>query len=295
MRLLCFGEIVWDEINGQRFIGGGPFNVAAHAKILGVDEVFLFSAVGSDALGETTRNVIRQAGVDGRFVKIANCETCVVKAALDEHGNARFHIPDPTSFDQIEVTDEDIARIQAMDFDCIYFGTIAQRRSVSKGSLRKLVEQCRFTNVFCDVNLRMNFYDRETLEWSFRQSNTVKLNEDEAREIRRLFEIDGGDRQSFCEWMRRDFGNRWILLTAGEDGASVSWPEGFAASPAAKVQVADTIGAGDSFAAATICRLYAEESPEKVCEFACRVGGLVASRRGAVPKYALSELPSRPG
>lgn len=290
MRLLCFGEIVWDEIRGERFIGGGPFNVAAHASILGVDEVFLFSAVGRETLGQTTRNVIRQSAVRDEFVKTVDTDTCVVKATIDERGNATFAIPDPTSFDEIEVSDDDLRRISELKFDGIYFGTIAQRHARTRASLRRLVEQGGFKHVFCDVNLRMNFYDRDVLEWCFRHSDTVKLNEDEAVVIRGLFGIEETDREAFCRQLQQEFGIRWVCLTGGENGAWIYSRQGFTFCPAARVEVVDTIGAGDSFAAAMIRKLYADTSPDAACAFACRVGGLVASRRGAVPSYTLSEI-----
>ena len=94
-----------------QFIGGAPFNVAAHARILGIEEVFLFSAVGRDPLAETTREAVRQARVRDEFVKTVDADTCVVKVTLDESKNASFFIPDPTSFDAIEAADEDIDRI----------------------------------------------------------------------------------------------------------------------------------------------------------------------------------------
>jgi fructokinase len=290
MKILCFGEIVWDEIGGQRFIGGGPFNVAAHAHILGVAEVFLFSAVGHDPLGESTREVVRQAGVHDAFVKTVDTDTCVVKATLDQSGNATFFIPDPTSFDRIEATDEDIERVRAMQFDGLYFGSIAQRRATTRNSLRRLIEHGGFQHVFCDVNLRMNYYDRDVLEWSLQHSDTVKLNEEEAAVVRQLFGIEEREHQPFCERLRRDFGIQWVCLTGGEKGAWISWPQGFAHCPALRVEVADTIGSGDAFAAAMISKLYAQASPNDACAFACRVGGLVASRRGAVPRYAISEI-----
>jgi len=290
MKLLCFGEIVWDEIGGQRFIGGGPFNVAAHARILGVDEVFLFSAVGSDALGATTRDVIRQSGVNDAFVKTVDTDTCVVKAALDRCGNATFTIPDATSFDQINVTDDEVERIRALGFDCFCFGTIAQRRARTRASLRRLIEQGGFRHAFCDVNLRMNFYDRDVVEWSLTHSDTVKLNEEEASVVRQLCGIDERERRQFCERLQRAFGIRWVCLTGGEQGAWISSPQGFDYCPAAQVEVVDTVGAGDAFAAAMIGKLYADVSPRDACAFACRVGTLVVLRRGAVPQYALSEI-----
>jgi fructokinase len=290
MRLLCFGEIVWDEIRGERFIGGGPFNVAAHATILGVDEVFLFSAVGRESLGQTTRDVIRQSGVRDEFVKTVDTDTCVVKATIDQSGNATLAIPDTTSFDEIEVSDDDLREIRDLKFDGIYFGTIAQRRARTRASLRRLVEHGGFKHVFCDVNLRMSFYDRDVLDWSFRHSDTVKLNEDEAAVVRQLFGTTEEDREAFCKCLRREFGIRWVCLTGGENGAWIYSQDGFASCPASRVEVIDTIGAGDAFAAAMIRNLYTDTSPSAACAFACRVGGFVASRRGAVPAYTLSDI-----
>jgi fructokinase len=256
--------------------------------MLGVDEVFLFSAVGCDALGETTRNVVRQYGMNDLFVKTVDTDTCVVRATLDPQGNATFLIPNPTSFDRIETTDDDIERIQAMQFDSLYFGTIAQRGATTRASLRRLCERGGFRHACCDVNLRMKFHDRDVLEWSLRNSDTLKLNEEEAAVARQVFGIDDDERRAFCERLRRDFGIRWIGLTGGEQGAWISWPQGFAYCPAVPVKVADTIGAGDSFTAAMIRTLHADVPPIDACKFACRVSGLVASRRGAVPWYTMS-------
>jgi len=290
MKLLCFGEIVWDEIQEKRFIGGAPFNVAAHARILGVDEVLLFSAVGQDEMAEATREAVRQAGVRSDFVKTVEADTCVVKVTLDESKNASFFVPDPTSFDAISATDEDIEVIRAMNIDCFYFGSLVQRRPCSRAALHRLVEHCTFQHVFCDVNLRMNFHDREILEWSFRHSDTVKLNTDEADTIGRMLGFPMKDHEEFCQRLRQEFDIRWVCLTGGATGAWICSPEGFHFSPAAKVNVVDTVGSGDAFAAAMLSKLYAGVAPSESCDFACRVGGFVASRRGAIPRYSLAEI-----
>ncbi|MBN1394165.1 MAG: hypothetical protein JW959_04010 [Pirellulales bacterium] len=290
MKLLCFGEVVWDEIRGERFIGGGAFNVAAHARILGVDEVFLLSAVGDDDLGLATRETIRRYKVRDDFVAAADVDTCLVKAAIDADGNPAFSIPDPTSFDRITFDDADLRRIRDLDFDCCYFGTIAQRHAATRDSLWRLIQEVNFRHVFCDVNLRMDFHDREVIEWSLRHVDTLKLNETEASIVGRLLGIDEPDRRRFCARLRAEFGIRWICLTGGEDGAWISFPDGFDYVPAVPVQVADAVGPGDAFSAAIINRLYSGHTPRDACEFACRVGALVASRRGAVPHYSLSEV-----
>ena len=61
MKLISFGEVLWDIYPDGKCIGGAPFNFAAHAARLG-EEAYLLSAVGKDALGEETLAAVRAAG-----------------------------------------------------------------------------------------------------------------------------------------------------------------------------------------------------------------------------------------
>ena len=50
-----------------------------------------------------------------------------------------------------------------------------------------------------------------------------------------------------------------------------------------KINVADTVGAGDSFLAGLLSKLLNQEEPQKAIDFACALGALVASNEGANP------------
>ncbi|MCB0732029.1 MAG: carbohydrate kinase, partial [Ignavibacteriae bacterium] len=50
-KILCVGEILWDSLPAGLFLGGAPFNVACHLKMLG-HNVKMLSKVGNDTLGE---------------------------------------------------------------------------------------------------------------------------------------------------------------------------------------------------------------------------------------------------
>ena len=58
MKLLSFGEIIWDNLPTGKKLGGAPLNFAAHSALLGADAV-LVSAVGSDPLGKEALGMIR--------------------------------------------------------------------------------------------------------------------------------------------------------------------------------------------------------------------------------------------
>ncbi len=290
MKLLAFGEVVWDEINGQLCIGGAPFNVAAHAHRIGVEDAYLFTAVGDDALGRATVDTMKSQGIRTDFVNTVTAPTCVVKALIGDSQNARFLIPECTPFDLIPADDESLQLIKDLEFDCLYFGTIAQRSPTTRKSLRQVIATGRFKHVFLDVNLRMSFVDKEVLEYSLASASIVKVNERELQTMKELFGLQEQGYGLLAQRFRRDFGIHWMCITCGPRGAYVSTEDTFGFCPAYAVEVVDTVGAGDAFSAAMISSLESGTSPEAACDFACKAGALVASRRGALPEYTRSEL-----
>ena len=50
MKVLSFGAVLWDIIEGQEYIGGAPFNLAAHLAQCGA-QVAMMTRVGQDRLG----------------------------------------------------------------------------------------------------------------------------------------------------------------------------------------------------------------------------------------------------
>ena len=63
MKILSFGEIIWDVYPDKRHIGGAPLNLAAHAKKQGA-EAYLMSAVGDDELGKKALSALDGFGVN---------------------------------------------------------------------------------------------------------------------------------------------------------------------------------------------------------------------------------------
>lgn len=288
MKLLSFGEVLWDIIEGVDHIGGAPFNVAAHAVRLGA-EAALVSAVGPDERGDRALRAARDLGVDTRFVRRNDQPTGIVPVTLDPHGHPTFEIVYPAAWDFIEIADADLDSLHAQGFDCFCFGVLSQRSPATRQALRRLLARCSFCTVLCDVNLRQDYYDRERIEESVRAAHILKLNHEEAEVVGDLLDLPG-DETDICRGLMREHGVAVVCVTAGAEGCRLYSEDGVVACPGVEVEVADTVGSGDAFAAAFLKKLTEGAPLQEAARYANRLGALVASRRGAVPEYDLEEL-----
>ena len=115
-----------------------------------------------------------------------------------------------------------------------------------------------------------------------RLSNVLKLNAEELDVLTAMFSLHGDVRQRI-EWLVRTFGFKVVVVTSGSSG-SVLYKEGRWSELAAQpVQVVDTVGAGDAFAAALTMGLLAGMSLAEVHTIAADVARHVCSQRGATP------------
>jgi fructokinase len=113
------------------------------------------------------------------------------------------------------------------------------------------------------------------------------MNEDEAALL-----IHGGNgslKQKITEFQKK-FHTQIICVTRGENGAIVWRDFEFYEHPGCKVQVVDTVGAGDSFLATFIAGLLNGDEMNSILAKACAIGAFVAGKRGANPEYDLKEI-----
>src|SRR5262249_20524412 len=275
------GEVLWDLLPTGPALGGAPANFACHSCALGADAALL-SRVGDDELGRRIRQRLAGAGLPVTMVQVdAQRPTGTVAVALSADGRPDYTIEEDVAWDAIEVRDAALAF--ARQADAVYFGTLAQRAPLSRTTIRRLVEEspAGALRVF-DVNLRQSFYSTEVIESSLTLANVVKLN---SSELPRLAEMDSltGDVAAQLDALARRFGLRAIALTRGECG-SLLWVDGaWSEHPGIKRTVRDTVGAGDSFAAALTLGLLAGWSVEHINRLANEVASFVSSQAGAVP------------
>jgi fructokinase len=288
MKVLGFGAVLWDEIDGRLNIGGAVFNLVAHARVLGSSSSFSTS-VGSDALGAETLIVIRAHGVDASLIQVVDIPTCVVKVTLGPDGTPSYSIPDFTSWDLIGIEEKALAEVNEACYDYFCFGTIEQRNPLSRNSLHTILDQCTFGRVFLDLNLRLHYYSDEVLRYSLQSCDILKLNEEEAQRLAETFGYDHRY-ELMAQALHEEFEIELICITEGEKGAFLSSGEGTEYCRGYTVNVVDTVGAGDAFSAGLLHGHYRGASLGEMGDFACRLGALIASRRGAVPHYDQTDI-----
>jgi fructokinase len=280
MKVLSFGEILFDIIEGEKYIGGAPLNFAAHAGKCGA-QVSVVSKVGKDELGELALENVAKLGVRADYIGVdANHPTGTVKVSL-QNGQPSYLINEPVAYDFI-VCDTN----EELSFDVFYFGTLAQRNECSRASLYSLLAELDVKHVFYDVNLRQHFYSEEILRGSFGFCNILKLNNEEVITISKLLYGEKLTIASFMEKISEEFAIPLIVVTAGAlgchvfDHGKISFVKGYS------VKVADTVGAGDAFSAAFVYHYINHHNSLKAADIANQLGAFVASCNGPIPEYS---------
>jgi len=280
--VLCFGEVLWDCLPKGLFLGGAPFNVAYHLQQLGL-EATMCSAVGADFLGEEIRRRMRSLGLDDVRVRThPTLPTGVVQVELNDAGNARYEIVQPVAWDDIGVPDK--ISLSEIAPGALVYGSLALRSASNRHLLAHLLRETTVP-VLMDVNLRPPFDPLDRVrEWAAK-ATVVKLNEEELERLTGLSQTALADQM---EALSRDLGGPMICVTRGAEGAAL-WAEGsFYEAAAPKVEVRDTVGAGDAFMARLTSGWVngeAGDDPQKTLAEACELGAMVAGSEGAQPIY----------
>ena len=293
-KILAAGEIIWDIYPDKKTIGGAPLNFAAHAALCGAQSALL-SAVGRDKLGEKACEALKEFGVDTRFVGLSDRPTGSCLVELDKNGVPQYTIVPDTAYDNIRLSEEIKTAIREEAFDALYFGTLIQRNEISRKAVREIAGMGCFPEIFCDVNLRRDCYDRDSVEFCLKTATVLKVSMEEEPLLRAMegYEPKSESLAEIAGAVCRRFGQiKTVILTLGKDGSfAYSASEGKEYRESAfGDKVISTVGAGDSFSAAWLTE-YLCGKPIEVCmQKAARLSGFVVAHTDAVPKYKLSEI-----
>jgi len=291
MRIVSVGEILWDVIGDREYLGGAPLNFAAHARQLG-HEVFLLSAVGDDDRGHRALECLQQRGISTEFVQVLRSKnTGIAQVELDAEGKPMFRIVRPAAYDFVELNAVHLQRIAELQPMWIYLGTLYHMSARAMPSTHKLLQSVSSARRFYDVNLRDGNWSLPVVEQLSAQANVVKLSDSEAEFLDASVNADGhgSSIEHFCRRWSEQYGCETICVTFGERGCAVFQHGAYCEVPGFKVQVADTVGAGDAFAAAFLHGTELGWDAPLTGRFANAVGALVASRAGATPDWHMDE------
>lgn len=285
--VLTYGEILWDIIEGKSHIGGAPFNLAAHAVRCGLRAATV-SSVGDDALGRAALGEMDRLSVDRRWTSVDREHPTGTVTVTLAGGQPTYVIHEGVAWDYIRMTPDSMRDLAAAQPRAICFGSLAQRSEVSRETFRMVVRAFPEAIRFFDVNLRQNFWDRETVASGLGIATLVKVNDEEARTLGQLLFGSCSTPGDFCRAALGAFpGILAVVVTCGGDGCTVCQRGNEAVDcPGIPVKVADAVGAGDAFSAAFLAAWLKGEGAVAAAKAGNRRGAWVASRYGAVPDEA---------
>jgi fructokinase len=165
----------------------------------------------------------------------------------------------------------------------VSFGTLAQRREPSRGTIRALLAAVRPDALrILDINLRQNYFSREIIATSLRLANIVKFNDSELPVLADMLGLRGSARQQI-EGLARRHPLRLVCLTRGAHGSLLYSGGQWADDPSQPVAVKDTVGAGDAFTAALTMGVLEGKPLDAINRRANQVARYVCSCEGATP------------
>ena len=288
-KIVGLGEALWDVLPEGKKLGGAPANFAYHAGQFGL-ETLAISAVGEDQLGDETLSALEEKGLKYIMPRVP-FPTGTVQVELDAQGVPAYEIREGVAWDNIPFTPE-MEKV-ARSCKAVCWGSLAQRHEVSRNTIHRFLDATPPTclKIF-DINLRQTFYDEEVIRASLKRCNILKINDEELVTIGRLFGYPGLDMSNKCWLILGKYNLDMLVLTCGVNGSYVFKPGAMTFIETPKVDVADTVGAGDSFTASFCAAILKGLSVSDAHQLAVETSAYVCTCNGAMPRIP-TELTGR--
>lgn len=280
--IVGMGEALWDVLPEGKKIGGAPANFAYHVSQFGLPSCVV-SAIGDDALGKEIIENFTSKGLDQLIAEVPY-PTGTVQVKIDQTGIPLYDIKENVAWDNIPYTEHLDALAKRTKAVC--FGSLAQRNVVSRETINHFLDTMPKDDdslIVFDVNLRQGFYNKEILCKSMQNCNILKINDEELITVSRMFGYPGIDLQDKCWILLGKYNLKMLILTCGINGSYVFTPGNVSFQPTPKVEVADTVGAGDSFTAAFIASILKGKSVTEAHTIAVKTSAYVCTQKGAMP------------
>ncbi len=281
--IIGLGEALWDMLPEGKKLGGAPANFAYHAGQFGLCTLAV-SALGEDKLAVETIEALEQNGLKYIMPRVPYA-TGTVLVTLTGEGIPTYEIKENVAWDNIPFTAE--VEEAARNCRAVCFGSLAQRNIVSRQTIQQFLDATpKDCLKICDINLRQQFYSKDILETSFKRCNILKINDEELVVVSRMFGYQELDDAKICEQMVKDYDLQMLVLTCGTNGSYVFTANGEKSyQPTPKVEVADTVGAGDSFTGSFCAAILNGKPVAEAHRIAVEVSAYVCTQNGAMPKY----------
>ena len=280
--IVGLGEILWDCLPEGKKLGGAPANFAFHARLFGADALAI-SAIGRDDLGDEILRELDAKGLRYLLPRVEQ-ETGTVQVTLDSEGIPSYEIKTGVAWDNIPFLPE-IEQV-ADKCSCVCFGSLAQRNEVSRDTIKEFL---RHTPEGClkifDINLRQQFYTKDIIRESLEACNILKINDEELEIVAEMYGFPNLSVEDKCRRLLEQYHLDMLILTCGVNGSYVFAPNKKSFLEMPKVDVADTVGAGDSFTGAFAAAILAGQSIEEAHQLAVEVSAFICTQKGAMHTF----------
>lgn len=280
--VLSLGELLWDMLPSGKRAGGAPVNFVYHAAMNGADG-YAISAVGQDDLGNELVAETEKSGVKSIIQRNA-WPTSTVEVSL-KNGIPEYTIIKGVAWDHLLLTRELIDLVEKADAVC--FGTLALRSPETHDTIIELLKHARADAMkFFDINLRGDHYSKELIQELLGYSTVFKLNDAELLLLRDMFDIRGASDDEACRWFLSKYDLDYVVLTGGSTFSTIISKNGESSTLATpRVEVTDTVGAGDSFSGTFTAKILSGATLEQAHKAAVNTAAFVCTQNGAWPTY----------
>ena len=301
--IITLGELLIDltqsgtDENGNgiftAYPGGAPANVAVAAAKLGAPAAFI-GKVGNDAFGESLREVLQKEGVATYGLYTTGKEpTTLAIASIDETGERSFSFYRDPGADTQLTPDEALKALSAADAGILHVGSLSMTTSPGREACEAAARYAKESGMLLsyDPNYREALWESEEqavdmMKKLLPYADILKVSDEE------MVMLTGSS--DFAEGSRilADHGISLVMITMGADGVFVRYGDFAERIPGFSVKVADTNGAGDTFAGAMLSQISKREGmleglgTEELRSFviyANKAASLTCSRHGAIP------------
>lgn len=281
--ILIIGELLYDVFPDYKVMGGAPFNVAYHLIQLNQPAHFI-SRIGTDLNGDELVRSLQSRNFPIPYIqRDPHNPTGKVNIKVDIRGLPSYEIVNNVAYDFLEFTRE-IESLLEESVDLVYFGTLVQRSQKGFATVQRILAGRQKTvKGFYDVNLRKGSYNRKIIDHSLQHTEILKLNHEELIELGELLDLGKRQEEVILKLMEM-YSLEMISLTRGEEGSSIHTPEGsWQTDSGVVVDLQDTVGAGDAYAAMTIIGLLHRWHPQRILHAASEFAAGICQIKGAIP------------
>ena len=283
--IMVFGEILADIFPDKTVLGGAPYNIARHLHAFNAHPL-LISRVGNDPLKINLFEALAKLNMDCSGIQVDAVYPTGQVIVHMENDSHRFEIRSDQAYDFIDSGAAQDA-IQSTSPDLAYFGSLAQRKHVSRLALTTCFNAVSCP-IFLDLNLRSPWYDQHVIQHSLMHANYAKLNEDELTIVSDLLSIpkDMGVVERAARIIEQ-FDLKCLFVTCGQNGAWVLSDTGKIKEVKGQPlpsKLLDTVGAGDAFSAICMIGLLQDWPMDTILIRATNFASALCCIRGATPE-----------